>query len=80
MATSTRVTSSVSAELVVQEDVLKIRSQSIDNALYNLSVIKPFGYIWNDRYLKHHQRIQDFEIFEDDVFIATHPRSGKFLT
>ena len=70
---------SVSAEFIEQEDVLKIRRQSIDNELYNLSLIKPFGYIWNDRYLNYHQRIQDFEIFEDDVFIATQPRSGMFF-
>ena len=66
----------VRAELIEHEEILKLRSQTGDDELYNLSIIHPYGYIFSDRYINYHQRIQDFEVFEDDVFVATYPRSG----
>ena len=69
----------VQAELIQDEDVLKIRRQSIDDELHNLSIIHPYGFTLPERYVQYHQRIQDFEILEDDVFIATHPKCGKIM-
>ena len=70
---------SIRAELIEHEKVLKLRGQTRDDELRNLSIIHPYGYTYSDRYVKYHDRIQDFEVFEDDVFVATYLRSGICL-
>uniref|UniRef100_A0A7M5UNK0 Sulfotransferase domain-containing protein n=1 Tax=Clytia hemisphaerica TaxID=252671 RepID=A0A7M5UNK0_9CNID len=66
----------IHAELIHDEDVLKVRNQSIDDELHNLSIIHPYGYTLPERYVQYHQRIQEFDILDDDVFIATHQKCG----
>ena len=66
----------VRAELIKHEEVLKLQKQTIGDELQNMSIIHPYGYTFSDRYVKYHQRIQGFQIFEDDVFVATYMRSG----
>ena len=45
-----------------------------------LCMIKPYDQAFRTGYLKdYHQRIQEFEVFDDDVWIGTFPRSGKYF-
>ena len=39
--------------------------------------IKPFNISLTRFYPENHQTVQDFEIFEDDVWVCTFPKSGK---
>jgi len=41
-----------------------------------LCKIEPFNQIFPQGYTKHHQMVQDFEVFDDDVWIAVFPKSG----
>ena len=42
-----------------------------------LSIVKPYDQVFYTGYLEnYHQKVQDFEIFEDDVWISTYPKSG----
>jgi len=63
----------------VKEFCSKMYSTSRDDQ--TLCMIKPYDQVFRTGYLKdYHQRIQDFEIFEDDVWISTFPRSGTRWT
>ena len=41
--------------------------------------IKPYDVVLPKTYLAAHQVIQDFEVFEDDVFVCTFPKSGLYF-
>ena len=64
------------ALLIEDPEVLKYRSQTIDDYSHNLSFLQPAGYILTDNYLNYHEKVKDFEVFEDDVWIATYPKCG----
>ena len=51
------------------------KHSSLRNGPYHL--IKPFDVSLTRYYLDNHQTVQDFEIFEDDVWVCTFPKSGK---
>ncbi|XP_066927159.1 luciferin sulfotransferase-like [Clytia hemisphaerica] len=63
-------------ELITDEEVLKFRRQIDDIEFKGLSFVQPYGYIFSERYIKYHNQFQNFQMFEDDVFIATYPRCG----
>ena len=61
---------------VVKEFCSKIYSTT-QGFRKGLSIVKPYDQIFFTGYVEnYHQKIQDFEIFEDDVWISTYPRSG----
>ena len=41
--------------------------------------VEPFNQILRVGYMKHHQTIQNFKVFEDDVWLCTFPKSGKLI-
>ena len=57
----------------------KWASETFDFTENYLCIIQPFQQILQKKYLKHHDCIQNFEVFEDDVWITTFPKSGIFL-
>ena len=66
-------------ELITDEEVLKFRRQTDDNIFKEMSFVQPYGYIFSERYIKYHDQFQNFQMFEDDVFVATYPRCGELF-
>ena len=61
----------------VKEFCSKIYSTTHD-VRKGLCMVKPYDQVFFSGYLdNYHQRIQEFEVFDDDVWISTFPRSGK---
>ena len=60
------------------EDTVKFCQQSCFKE--GFSRIEPFNQIFpSGRYTKFHKKIEDFEVFDDDVWVCTHPKTGKIL-
>ena len=42
------------------------------------SRIEPYNQIFpTGRYTRFHKKVEDFEVFDDDVWVCTHPKAGK---
>ena len=65
-------------ETLIEDDVMKLFcSQCYSYQKTGLSLVQPYNQVFPTGYLKHHERIQNFDCFEDDVWICTFPKSGK---
>ena len=73
MATSEEV-----REVVIEDEVTqRFNSQTFTMSSRPLCKVEPYNQIFpQGLYLEHHERIQEFEVFDDDVWIATFPKSG----
>ena len=69
----------IHAKAIEDEDLMKMKKQVDEShdVIQRHAIIQPFGYVLTDLYIDYHQQIQDFEIFDDDVFVLTYPKCGK---
>lgn len=68
----------VTATLIEDGVVKKFCSQCCDSLNTGLSLVQPYNQVLPASYLKHHRRrIQNFDVFEDDVWLCAFPKSGK---
>uniref|UniRef100_A0A7M5X716 Sulfotransferase domain-containing protein n=1 Tax=Clytia hemisphaerica TaxID=252671 RepID=A0A7M5X716_9CNID len=67
----------ISAHAIQEESVVNFQNE-MDNFFFgtHLCEILPYGMISTARYPKFHEGLQNFEVFEDDVFVVTHPKAG----
>ena len=64
---------------MVDEDALKFYSHNATMEQWGMSMIEPGNQILREGYMEYHQQIQDFEVFEDDIWVCVFPKSGKQL-
>jgi len=64
-------------EVLIEDEVVqRFNSQTFTMSSRPLCKIEPFNQIFPQGYTQHHQRIQDFEVFDDDVWVSVFPKSG----
>jgi len=66
-------------EISIEDDVVKkFYSQCFSYRETGFCLVQPYNQVLPIGYKKyHHARIQNFEAFEDDVWICTFPKSGR---
>ena len=61
------------------EDLQKFTSQCHTFKDYPLSMLEPYHQVYPSFYMDHHKSFQEAEIYEDDVWICTFPKSGRII-
>jgi len=65
-------------ETLIEDDMVKkLCDQCHHYKDTGLSLVQPYNQIFPTGYVEHHESIQNLEVFEDDVWICTFPKSGK---
>ena len=74
-----RTKGEISALAITDRSVVNFQNE-MENFFFgtHLCEIHPYGMISTARYPEFHEALQNFEVFDDDVFVVTHPKAGKY--
>ena len=77
MSNITASATTVTETKIVDEAVLKFCSLNSTMEQCGLSRMDPGNQILREGHIEYHQQIEDFEVFEDDIWICVFPKAGK---
>ena len=58
------------------ENVIRFCDKTYSLSKDKFCMIEPYQQVFPKGYMKHHGAIQSFEVFDDDVWLCTFPKSG----
>lgn len=66
----------VRGEIIKNETLEKFQEKKSDGKENPYIIIQPHDRVLPERYLKYHESIRDLEVYDDDVWVTTYPKSG----